>query len=194
MAHRMPIVAVASKKIAVGTTVASMSPGRPRRATAPRSRGVANAEAVSAGTFSVRGRNIHACGGFHVLCTLRPFARRPVLFIRREQTEMRADLARAVALGREWREASQAELADLGAAIERQFEAWSLTPAEPDIAGLMLKGVPLRDIAELRHTSDSTIRQQAQAIYRKSGLAGRAELAAYFLESLFEVPQAARPS
>jgi hypothetical protein len=81
MAHRMPIVAVASKKIAVGTTVASMSPGRPRRATAPRSRGVANAEAVSAGTFSVRGRNIHACGGFHVLCTLRPFARRPVLFV-----------------------------------------------------------------------------------------------------------------
>jgi DNA-binding CsgD family transcriptional regulator len=114
--------------------------------------------------------------------------------IRREQTEMRADLARAVALGREWREASHAELADLGAAIERQFEAWSLSPAEADVARLMLKGVPLRDIAELRHTSDSTIRQQAQAIYRKSGLAGRAELAAYFLESLFEVPGAARPS
>jgi DNA-binding NarL/FixJ family response regulator len=114
--------------------------------------------------------------------------------IRREQTEMRADLARAVASGREWREASEAELSGLGAAIQRQFEAWSLTPAEADIAGLMLKGVPLRDIAKLRHTSDTTIRQQAQAIYRKSGLSGRAELAAYFLESLFEVPQAARPS
>jgi DNA-binding NarL/FixJ family response regulator len=114
--------------------------------------------------------------------------------IRREQTEMRADLARAVASGREWREASEAELSGLGAAIQRQFEAWSLTPAEADIAGLMLKGVPLRDIAKLRHTSDTTIRQQAQAIYRKSGLSGRAELAAYFLESLFEIPETARPS
>jgi DNA-binding NarL/FixJ family response regulator len=113
--------------------------------------------------------------------------------IRREQTEMRADLARAVASGREWREASQTELADLGAAIERQFEAWSLTPAEADIAGLMLKGVQLRDIGKLRHTSDTTIRQQAQAIYRKSGLSGRAEFAAYFLESLFETTEAARP-
>ncbi len=89
---------------------------------------------------------------------------------------------------------SRAELADLGAAIERQFEDWSLTPAEADIAGLMLKGVPLRDIAELRHTSGSTIRQQAQAIYRKSGLAGRAELAAYFLESLFEARKSSLPS
>ena len=50
----------------------------------------------------------------------------------------------------------------------------------------MLKGVALRDIARLRQTSETTIRQQAQGVYRKSGLSGRAELAAYFLESLFE--------
>ena len=59
-------------------------------------------------------------------------------------------------------------------------------PAEADIAGLMLKGVPLGDIARLRRTSEVTIRQQAQSVYRKSGLSGRAELAAFFLESLFE--------
>jgi DNA-binding CsgD family transcriptional regulator len=111
--------------------------------------------------------------------------------LRREQAEMREDLARAVAMGREWREASSTTLSDLGGAIQRQFEAWSLSRAEADIAGLMLKGVPLRGIAELRHTSETTIRQQAQAIYRKSGLSGRAELSAYFLESLFEVRQAA---
>ena len=64
--------------------------------------------------------------------------------------------------------------------------SFTLTPAEADIAGLLLKGVSLHDIAVLRHTSDATIRQQAQSVYRKSGLAGRRELAAYFLESLFE--------
>jgi DNA-binding NarL/FixJ family response regulator len=99
---------------------------------------------------------------------------------------MRQDIARAVAMGRQWRDASSTELADLAAAIQRQFDTWSLTPAEADIAGLMLKGVALRDIAEVRRTSETTIRQQAQGVYRKSGLSGRAQLAAYFLESLFE--------
>ena len=47
----------------------------------------------------------------------------------------------------------------------------------------------LREIADLRRTADATIRQQAQSIYRKSGLGGRRELAAYFLESLFEAPR-----
>jgi DNA-binding CsgD family transcriptional regulator len=105
--------------------------------------------------------------------------------LRGEQAALRADLARAVALGEAWRAGNRAALDDLAAAIRDQFEAWSLTPAEADIAGLLLKGVSLRDIAVLRRTSDATIRQQAQSVYRKSGLAGRRELAAYFLESLF---------
>ena len=86
-------------------------------------------------------------------------------------------------------------LADLGAAIQRQFDAWALTPAEADIAGLMLKGVPLRDIARLRRTSEATIRQQAQAIYRKSGWrAGRSSRPISSSCSLFEVREAGRQS
>jgi hypothetical protein len=42
------------------------------------------------------------------------------------------------------------------------------------------------DIARLRGTSETTIRQQAQSIYRKAALRGRAELAAYFLDAVFE--------
>ena len=106
--------------------------------------------------------------------------------VRGEQAALREDLARAVAVGEAWRAGNRAALDDLAAAIQEQFDAWSLTPAEGDIAGLLLKGVSLRDIAVLRRTSEATIRQQAQSVYRKSGLAGRRELAAYFLESLFE--------
>ncbi len=106
--------------------------------------------------------------------------------MRSEQRALRADLERAVASGARWREDSREVLADLGEAIQAQFDAWSLTRAEADIAGLVLKGVTLRDIAALRQTSETTIRQQAQSVYRKSGLSGRAEFAAYFLESLFE--------
>ena len=69
-------------------------------------------------------------------------------------------------------------LRNLSGAISRQLMFGGLTPAEAEIAGLMLKGVALRDIARLRQTSETTIRQQAHGVYRKSGLSGRAELAA----------------
>ena len=62
-----------------------------------------------------------------------------------------------------------------------------LTAAERDVAGLILKGMSLKDIALARDTSAATIRQQAQSVYRKAGLTGRAELSAYFLEDLFNV-------
>lgn len=99
-----------------------------------------------------------------------------------------------------WRTRSRRLLDGLSEAISSQFRDWDLTPAEAEIAGLMLKGAPLRDIAVLRRTSEATIRQQAQGIYRKSGLANRAELAAFFLEDLFDAageaagqPDPARP-
>ena len=94
-------------------------------------------------------------------------------------------LARAGDEGREWRQQSRRFLDGLSRAIESQFAAWHLTAAEADVAGLLLKGASLRESAGLRRTSEATIRQQAQSIYRRSGLASRSELSAYFLEDLF---------
>ena len=72
----------------------------------------------------------------------------------------------------------------LGNLIERQFSQWSLSGAEAEVALLLLKGLSLKEIAELRETSERTTRKQAQAIYRKASIAGRAELSAFFLEDL----------
>ena len=105
--------------------------------------------------------------------------------LREGQVAMSNNLARNMAQGDAWREQRRSEIAALGQAIEDQFRTWRLTAAEIDIAGLMLKGASLKEIALARDTSEATIRQQAQAVYRKSGLSGRAELSAYFLESLF---------
>lgn len=105
--------------------------------------------------------------------------------LRADQEALSNNIARSVAQGDAWRAQRRAEIAALGQAIEDQFRQWRLTGAEIDVAGLMLKGMSLKEIAIARDTSEATIRQQAQAIYRKSGLSGRAELAAYFLESLF---------
>jgi len=58
------------------------------------------------------------------------------------------------------------------------------TPAEREIALFILKGLSAKEIADLRDTSERTIRQQAQAIYSKANLSGRAALSAFFLEDL----------
>ena len=104
----------------------------------------------------------------------------------RERTDdLETAVERAADEGRQWRRQSRRFLDGLSRAIESQFAEWNLSPAEADVAGLLLKGASLREIAGLRRTSEATIRQQAQNVYRKSGLATRSELAAYFLEDLF---------
>lgn len=66
--------------------------------------------------------------------------------------------------------------------IDDDFGEWCLSGAESDIAWFMLRGLPLREIADIRGTSERTVRQQAQAIYRKAGLDGRSDLAGRVLE------------
>jgi DNA-binding NarL/FixJ family response regulator len=55
---------------------------------------------------------------------------------------------------------------------------------EREIALLLMKGYSHKAIARDRGRSERTVRQHAVAIYQKSGLGGRAELAAFFLEDL----------
>lgn len=83
-----------------------------------------------------------------------------------------------------WRSESQKWMEGLGAAIDSQFIRWGLTEAEKEVALLLLKGLSLKEISTVRATSEKTVRTHASAIYSKSELAGRSELAAYFLEDL----------
>lgn len=101
-----------------------------------------------------------------------------------EQLSLMKDLEVARAEGAQWRTDMRDLLKGLSAAIDAQFERWKLTSAEREIALLMLKGLSHKEIAVLRDTSERTIRQQAQAIYGKANLSGRAALSAFFLEDL----------
>ena len=49
---------------------------------------------------------------------------------------------------------------------------------------LLLKGLGHKEAASVLDRSERTVRQHAVSVYRKSGLSGRAELAAFFLEDL----------
>jgi DNA-binding NarL/FixJ family response regulator len=84
----------------------------------------------------------------------------------------------------EWEARTADLLAGLGVAISDQFREWSLTPTERRVALMLLQGLSQKRIARLTSTSERTVRQHAVAIYRKSGLSGRAELAGFFLESI----------
>jgi len=70
------------------------------------------------------------------------------------------------------------------AAIEEQFIDWTLTPAEKEVALLLVKGLSNYEIAGLRGKSEKTISHQASSVYKKAGVTGRHELAALFFEEL----------
>ncbi len=86
----------------------------------------------------------------------------------------------------QWAEKSQVLLEDFKSRIFSRFNEWKLTEAESEVGYLILKGISLKAIAAERLTGDKTVRQQAAQIYKKSDLQGRNELAAFFLEELFE--------
>jgi DNA-binding CsgD family transcriptional regulator len=83
-----------------------------------------------------------------------------------------------------WRGEAEKYLKGLGEAIDKQMSHWKFTPAEKEVGLLMLKGFSFKEVAEFRETSERTARQQSLDIYRKSGMAGRAEFSAFFLVDL----------
>lgn len=97
---------------------------------------------------------------------------------------LKQDLAAATHQALQWRNANRELVAGLATQIQKQFDIWQLTPAEAEVGMLMLKGLSHIEIAQLRNASERTIRDQARAIYRKAGVAGRTELSAFFLEDL----------
>ena len=108
--------------------------------------------------------------------------------LRRHAAILTVDLAQARREAERFRAEARDALQGLGEAIDRQFIRWQLTPAEREVGLLLLKGLSHREVAVARSTSETTIRQQALSIYRKSGLRNRSELSAFFLEDLLLPP------
>lgn len=83
-----------------------------------------------------------------------------------------------------WRAESRKYIDGLSQSIDQQLSKWNLSVAEKEVAFLLLKGLSLKEVADIRNTSEKTARVQSMAIYSKAGLAGRSELSAFFLEDL----------
>jgi DNA-binding CsgD family transcriptional regulator len=111
-----------------------------------------------------------------------------------EKLALVKDLEIARAEGENWRNKVQTHLNGIKAELDRQFQQWGMTAAERDIGLLILKGLSHKEIATLRTTSEATVRQQAQAIYRKADLPGKTAFSAYFLEDLLATDATAVPA
>jgi DNA-binding CsgD family transcriptional regulator len=98
--------------------------------------------------------------------------------------DLRASLDVERAERDQWSDSARHPLVGLVRAIDAQFTQWHLTPAEREVALLLLKGYGHKQIAARTGRSERTARQHAGVVYEKSGLGGRAELAAYFLQDL----------
>lgn len=70
--------------------------------------------------------------------------------------------------------------------ILQQFDNWKLTKSEKEVAMLLLKGLTLREIGEVRATKEKTVRQQASNIYLKAQVEGRHQFAAWFFEDFLQ--------
>ena len=102
----------------------------------------------------------------------------------RQRDAARRDLTAARVEAEQWREESQELMRGLSVAIDNQFRRWQLTKSETEVGLLLLKGLSHQEIADVRQVSERTVREQARAIYRKSGCSGRSTLSAFFLEDL----------
>ncbi|RMD93908.1 MAG: LuxR family transcriptional regulator [Alphaproteobacteria bacterium] len=93
-------------------------------------------------------------------------------------------LQRTVKLNRRMQAQIEAASAAFHALMQQRFDEWGLTPAERDVAFFALKGFSIAEIARLRETSEGTVKAQTNAIYRKAGVNGRAQLLSLFLDDV----------
>jgi len=99
-----------------------------------------------------------------------------VFLTRLLRQQVRAEMALSAASG---------ALHDL---MQAYFSQWGLTAAEADVAGFTIKGYSIAEIGTMRQSAEGTVKSQLNAIYRKSGLAGRGQLVSLLIEDLLSGP------
>lgn len=135
-------------------------------------------DGITVGHFLIEGlAGLLAAGGIFFLMKASFLTRHKLEIERSEFSEFKIQAD-------QWRLQAKKYLEGLSQAIDHQLSSWHLSTSEKEVAFLLLKGLSLKEIAEVRSTTEKTARAQSMAVYAKAGLSGRSELAAFFLEDL----------
>jgi len=140
------------------------------------------------------------CGAYflwEILASLIGLPTIPLRWEQREIVEIGATLglmlgsmmgvALAIIARREMQRAKTAQRLTAGQftdVVKEYFAKLGLTPAETDVAWLILKGMSISEIAELRQTREGTVKTQGTAIYKKAGVNGKSQLMSLLVEDL----------
>lgn len=98
--------------------------------------------------------------------------------------ELRTDLSQAQEALDTAQHQTKKLMGEFSKIIQAQFEDWEFTQTEKEVALLLLKGLTLDEISNVRKTKEKTVRQQASNLYKKATVSGRHELVAFFFEDL----------
>jgi DNA-binding CsgD family transcriptional regulator len=79
---------------------------------------------------------------------------------------------------------------ELAIVMESYFVSWGLTASEQDVASFTIKGYSISEVSSLRNCAEGTVKTHLNAIYRKSGTNGRAQLVSLLIEDLLRGPLA----
>lgn len=107
-----------------------------------------------------------------------------------EITSTKQSLSEIQKQAKTWKQNHLVLIQGFGEVIDSQFKEWGLSTSERDIGVMLLKGLSIKEIAEVRTVKEKTVHQQCQSIYKKAGISGRNQLFAYFLEDLLLPSQA----
>lgn len=140
------------------------------------------------------------CGAYflwEILASILGFPVIPLRWEQREIVEIGATLglilgsmmgvALAIIAHREMQRAKTAQRLTAGQftdVVKEYFIKLGLTPAETEVAWLILKGMSISEIAELRQTREGTVKTQGTAIYKKSGVNGKSQFLSLLVEDL----------
>lgn len=68
--------------------------------------------------------------------------------------------------------------------MDQCFAEWGLSPSEREVALFAVRGYSNSEIAATRGKSEATIKTQMNAVFRKAGVTGRAQLLSQFVDVL----------
>ena len=57
--------------------------------------------------------------------------------------------------------------------MNKQFSDWGLSPSEHEVALLLIKGMSMKEISEMRQVKEKTVASRQHRFIAKSGYAGR---------------------
>lgn len=129
--------------------------------------------------------DIVAAGRFDAHSLLESLAYLAMIAALAVEAQMLRLLLRQQALDARALSVAQGEVTEM---VETWFGDWGLTAAEADVAMFTIKGFSISEIAQMRGSAEGTVKTHLNAIYRKAGVPGRAQLVSLVVEELMGRP------